>query len=315
MEAHYRTEPDDLVRVLDAPNVRVRALFHDGWVVTVALLAREGGLSERRRDAIYEGQRIRGNLLPDLFASQLRDPEAAAPTGIRILRIATHHEVRSRGLGSRLLATLSEGLTSSDTADWLGVGYGATPELLEFWAGNGYGTVHLSTTRNATSGEYSALMLHPLSPAGEALHDRLAGWLIERIPAVLADALADMEPDIVRAALRSIQAAVELALTDHEWRIVSGAAYGPGLYDVDPRPFRRLALAHLVNRDRGRLPVRQERLLVAKVLQGRQWSAVVDVLDYTSVSECKRDLGAAYAELAERYGGDAVTEERARYEE
>lgn len=315
VEAHYRTEPDDLVRLLDAPNVRVRVLLEDGWVVTVALLASEGGLSEPQREAIYEGQRIRGNLLPDLFASQLRDPDAAAPTGIRILRIATHHAVRSRGLGSRLLSALSEDLSGNGTVDWLGVGYGATPELLEFWAENGYGTVHLSTTRNDTSGEYSALMLQPLTPAGETLHDRLASWLLRRIPAVLADALADMDPDIARAALRSIRADVDVALTDHEWRVVSGAAYGPGLYDVDPRPFRQLALAHLVNRETEPLPQRQEQLLVTKVLQGRPWSAVVDALGYASVSECKRDLGTVYAELADTYGEDVVAEERERYEE
>lgn len=315
IEAHYRTEPDDLVRLLDAPNVRVHALLQDGWVVTVALLAKEGGLGETRREAIYEGQRIRGNLLPDLFASQLRDADAAAATGLRILRIATHHAVRSRGLGSRLLADISAELSRSDAVDWLGVGYGATPELLEFWTENGYGTVHLSTTRNDTSGEYSALMLRPLTPAGETLHDRLAGRLVRRIPAVLGDALADMDPDIVRAALRSIRTDVEVALTDHEWRVVSGAAFGPGLYDVDPRPFRRLALAHFVNRQTEPLPQRHELLLVTKVLQGRPWAAVVDTLDYASVSECKRELGAVYTELAERYGGDVVATERERYEE
>ena len=35
-----------------------------------------------------------------------------------------------------------------DTVDYLGVGYGATPRLVEFWTDCGYRTVHLSTTRN-----------------------------------------------------------------------------------------------------------------------------------------------------------------------
>jgi len=45
--AHYRTEPNDLARLLDAPNLEARALTHDGHVVSVALLAREG--NSRRR--------------------------------------------------------------------------------------------------------------------------------------------------------------------------------------------------------------------------------------------------------------------------
>ncbi|MFW5977771.1 MAG: tRNA(Met) cytidine acetyltransferase TmcA, partial [Halohasta sp.] len=87
--AHYRTEPTDLVRLLDAPNLDVRALEHDGHVVSVAVLAREGGLGADLRAAIYEGQRVRGNMLPDVLTSQLRDEAAAEPVGYRVMRIAT----------------------------------------------------------------------------------------------------------------------------------------------------------------------------------------------------------------------------------
>ncbi|HKL28630.1 MAG TPA: tRNA(Met) cytidine acetyltransferase TmcA, partial [Natrialbaceae archaeon] len=79
--AHYRTEPNDLARLLDAPNVRVRALIHDGHVVSVALLAREGDLPADLRADMYEGGRVRGNMLPDVLTSQLRDEEAGIPVG------------------------------------------------------------------------------------------------------------------------------------------------------------------------------------------------------------------------------------------
>jgi tRNA(Met) cytidine acetyltransferase len=159
--AHYRTEPSDLARLLDAPNVTVRALTYDGHVVSVALLAREGDLPADLRAHMYEGGRVRGNMIPDVLTSQLRDEDAGVPEGLRVLRIATHHAVRSRGFGSRLLAEVREEF--ADAVDWLGTGYGATPELLRFWRANGYSAVHLSTTRNDASGEYSAVMLAPTS--------------------------------------------------------------------------------------------------------------------------------------------------------
>ncbi|MFW5974115.1 MAG: tRNA(Met) cytidine acetyltransferase TmcA, partial [Natrialbaceae archaeon] len=87
--AHYRTEPTDLLRLLDAPNYRIRALCHEGHVVSVALLAREGGLDSDTRASMYEGQRVRGNMLPDVLTSQLRDEAAAEPVGYRVMRIAT----------------------------------------------------------------------------------------------------------------------------------------------------------------------------------------------------------------------------------
>ncbi|MFB6111356.1 MAG: tRNA(Met) cytidine acetyltransferase TmcA [Halobacteriaceae archaeon] len=319
--AHYRTEPNDLARLLDAPNVRVRVLTDDGAVVSVALLAAEGGLSEATRMAMYDGDRVRGNMLPDIFASQLRDPEAARPRGHRVLRIATHQSVRSRGLGSRLLEAIrteaeSDAAGGLAGADWLGVGYGATPELLRFWARNGYRTVHLSTTRNETSGEYSAVMLAPLSAAGDAIQTRLGSWFVERVGAVLGDALVDLDPDVVRAALRATAVRPELALSDRDWRLIAGAGYGPGLYDVDPRPFATLAVYHLT--DPGQqtiLSERQERLLVAKALQAKAWADVADELDYHSRGECMRAVGDAYATLADHYGNEVTAAERARYEE
>ncbi|MCD2204160.1 tRNA(Met) cytidine acetyltransferase TmcA [Halobacterium sp. KA-6] len=309
--AHYRTEPNDLARLLDAPNLAVRALVHDGHVVSVALLAREGGLDADLRAAMYEGERVKGNMLPDVLTSQLRDEDAAIPVGYRVMRIATHHAARSRGLGSRLLGELRAEYEAD--ADWLGVGYGATPELLSFWRANGYSTVHLSTTRNDTSGEYSAVMLDPLSHLGERLHDRHAGWFADRIPDVLADSLRDLDPNVARAALRACDADQSLDLADSSWRVVAGAAHGPGMYSVDPAPFRRLARHHLVAGDANMLAAREKRLLVAKLLQARPWDEVADGLGFHSTSQAMRALGDALRPLVDEYGTTAAREELARF--
>ncbi|WP_226041871.1 tRNA(Met) cytidine acetyltransferase TmcA [Natrinema sp. DC36] len=329
--AHYRTEPNDLARLLDAPNLEARALTHDGRVVSVALLAREGDLPAETRAMMYEGGRVRGNMLPDILTSQLRDEAASEPAGLRIVRIATHHTARSRGLGSRLLERVREEFTESaendgrdrseggdDAAiDWLGTGFGATPGLLEFWRENGYRTVHVSTTRNAASGEYSVLMLAPTSDAGRALRDRHADWFVRRFAALSSDALEDLEPDIARAVLGSVDdAGPPLALTDHEWRVVAGAAYGPGLFDVDPGPFRRLVVRYFVD-DPATVDLtgREERLLVSRVLQGRDAESIAERLEYHSSGQCMRALGDAFRPLVDQYGTDAALEVRERFDD
>ncbi|WP_336025124.1 tRNA(Met) cytidine acetyltransferase TmcA [Halobellus salinisoli] len=332
--AHYRTEPNDLARLLDAPNFRVRVLEHDGRVVSVALLAREGDLDAETRRSVYEGSRIRGHMIPDVLTSQLRDEDAGTPLGYRVVRIATHHAVRTRGLGSTLLSEIRAEFDGD--ADYLGTGYGATPDLLEFWADNGYGTVHLSTTRNESSGEYSAVMLCPLSETGEELRERHARLLRDRIGDVLADQLRDADPDIVRGVLAACPASLTPALSDYEWRVVVGVADGPGQYATAPGAFRRLALTALLGGDAtagvdeadgdadaagdddestAQLSDRQERLLVGKVLQARPQETVADELGYASTRECLRDLGAAYATLLDRYGDNEITAaERARFD-
>jgi tRNA(Met) cytidine acetyltransferase len=322
--AHYRTEPDDLARLLDAPNLRVRALVaesqcpsRDGHVVAVALLAREGGLPDSVREHMYDGGRVRGNMLPDVLTSQLRDEQAGIPEGLRTVRIAVHQAVRSRGLGSHLLAEIRREFRID--YDWLGVGYGATPELLRFWRENGYRAVQLSTTRNDASGEYSALMLDPLSEAGADLHDRHARWFGSRIASMLGDPLRDADPDVVRELLRSVEAPVELDLSAWDWRTVAASAFGPGLYDAAPRPFRRVVRKHFVDPD-GRsasvldlLSAREERLLVRKVLQGHPWQAVAEELGFHSAGQCMRALGDAFEPLVDRYGDEAAEAEKSRY--
>jgi tRNA(Met) cytidine acetyltransferase len=337
--AHYRTEPDDLARLLDAPNLAVRALVRTdedsptdrAHVVGVALLAREGNLPADVREHIYEGGRVRGNMLPDVLTSQLRDERAGESEGMRVMRIATHHAVRSRGLGSRLLAAVREEF--EDELDWLGVGYGATPELLRFWRENGYRTVQLSTTRNDTSGEYSALMLDPLSEAGADLRDRHSRWFASRVASMLADPLRDADPDVIRELLRSVAAPTSLDLSDWDWRTVTSSAYGPGLYDAAPRPFRRVALKYFVDSTEpaeltdpaelteptvetdSALSPRAEHLLVRKVLQGHPWTRVADELGFHSSGQCMRALGDAYEPLVDRYGNEAAEAEKRRYEE
>jgi tRNA(Met) cytidine acetyltransferase len=313
VHAHYRTQPDDLARLLDAPEVSVRALTVDGHPVSAALLAREGGLDERTQRVAYEGDRIKGNLIPDLLTSQLRDPAAATPVGLRVVRIVTHHGVRSSGFGSRLLAELEAefgtGGSPNDrsTVDYLGVSYGATAALLQFWSTNNYRTVHLSTTRNDASGEHSAVMLRALSDAGDNLADRHAAWFARRIADVLAGALDALDPDVVRAALAAADADVPLDLCGFEWRLVASAADGPGLYDTAPGPFRTLALKTLLEGGLGDPDA--ERLLVVGVLQNRGWEETAERLGYVSRRACMRALGDAYRQIVDRYGGEIARAE------
>jgi len=333
VEAHYKTEPTDLVRLLEAPNLRVRALTHEGHVVSVALLAREGGLDSDTRAAMYRGSRVRGNMLPDVLTSQLRDADAAAPVGYRVMRIATHHAARSRGLGSALLSRCHEEFAGA--VDWFGVGYGATPRLLDFWRANGYRTVHLSTTRNAVSGEHSALMLSPCSKVGADLATRHVGWFRDRIGDVLADSLSGLDADVVRGALRAAHSAdhgthLEDDVTDRQWRILAGVAYGPGTYEAAPGVFRALTLAHLMSPTAesssrsgsgelssrsGELSPRQERLAVRKVLQGEPWESIADDLEFVSTSQCMREMGTIARQFCVAFGGDVVADERERYDE
>jgi tRNA(Met) cytidine acetyltransferase len=306
--AHYRTEPNDLARLLDAPNVTVQALCHDGHVVSVALLAREGHLPAELRAEVYEGARIRGNLLPDVLTGQLRDESAGEPVGWRVLRIATHASARSRGLGSLLLDRVRERAYERDF-DWLGVAYGATPDLVSFWDDNGFDTVHISTTRNERSGEHSVIMLDPLSAAGEALHERHTAWFHRRIRGSIRETLSEVDPETVVAACRASDGAPSLELTAWEWRHVAGIPVGNAIFETAPDPVRRLCYRHVAAPQKEVLTPEQQRLLVRKFLQGQTWEQIREAEGFHGRRACTRATGTALEPLVELYGTETALAE------
>jgi len=312
--AHYRTDPSDLLRLLDAPNIAIRVLEYEGHIVSVAVSVREGGLGASLRANMYEGQRVRGNMLPDVLTSQLRDEPAAEPVGYRVMRIATHQAARSRGLGSALLAQCHAEF--AERVDWFGVGFGATPRLVDFWAKNGYRTVHLSITANDRSGEHSALMLRPCSAAGQRLTDRHTTWFRERIGTMLSDVLSELDVGVVRAAIAAAgPPTIDRldSLSDRDWQIIAAVGYGPGTYEAAPHVFRTVAMTYLET-DSAFLSDRQERLLIRKLLQGEPWESLAVGLGYPSTSQCMREMGAIARAICEQWGGEIVTTERQRYE-
>jgi tRNA(Met) cytidine acetyltransferase len=156
-------------------------------------------------------------------------------------------------------------------------------------------------------------MLDPLTTAGRRVHDRHSRWLCQRLPGVLGDALADADPDVVRATLRSVDAIPSLSLSEWEWRVAAGVTAGTAILDTAPRPVARLALQYFVtDRETPTLDATQERLLVTRALQRRPWEAVATALDFETATACKRTLSDAVRPLVDAYGGETARAELER---
>lgn len=297
--AHYRTEPDDLARLLDAPNITIRALTHGGHPVSVALLAEEGRLDETWCDRLYRGESIRGHMIPDLLTTQLRDRHAGRLGGIRYLRITTHQLAQSRGFGSKLLGEIHTEFTS--TVDWIGAGFGMTPDLLRFWHENEYCTVHLGTSRNPRSGEHSAVMMDPLSPAGASLVDRHRRRLLDRVSGQLTDSLRTLDPETVCVALETIGPPVDIDIADWMWEVIQTTPDGPGQIATAPEGFRNLAIASLATGVRTKLTPLQRELLVRRVLQSHEWPDIMHDHPGVTRGDARRTLQGAIAILLDHH--------------
>ena len=163
VDAHYRTSPSDLRDLLDGLNFSVWVAQTPTDVLGVLLIAEEGGLDDAIMAQIYEGKRRpRGHVLPQAIVAQL------GVTGVkshfaRVVRIAVNPLVRRRGVAAQLLDA-AEGHYETKKFDYMGSMFGASAGLIQFWGKLGFLPVRLGYSKQASSGEYSVMVLKPLQP-------------------------------------------------------------------------------------------------------------------------------------------------------
>ncbi|ABW01474.1 tRNA(Met) cytidine acetyltransferase TmcA [Caldivirga maquilingensis] len=278
VQAHYRNEPDDLGMMMDAPHHIVRALtLENGKIVVSMELAEEGGLDDETINNMVLGFKPPGNIIPDRMVKYWKIPEFAKLRGWRIVRIATHPELQDKGLGSTALSML-ENEAKVRGLDWVGVGFGVNAQLLRFWVKNGYLPIHISPERNPVSGEYSVLMIKPISDtAREAVYYANREFRI-RLLSSLSGPYVGLEPDVALMLLTSsepVAQSLELNLTSGQLNRLIAYAWGPMTYENTVDALIELFKAYFMRITRAgfRIPEIMEKGIIAKVFQSKTWSA------------------------------------------
>ena len=282
--AHYRNRPNDILLLADAPHHEAWALMlkNSKKIVNAIQLAREGGLSDKTIKKMLEGYEPRGNIIPDVLTKHFRDDEFAKLRGGRIVRIATHPSVMGRGLGSVALQLLEESLKERNL-DWVGASFGATYELLKFWIKNDFLPVHISPGRNPSTGEYSTIVLYPLS---KKAYEYIKGFrLIFKIKFLdlLHYLYRDIEPNLARLFLisKKYEENKEISIDNVDLKRIHAFCRGKmtfePTYDALLRMTKRyFLLSENVKANIGLSPDEEE-LLIAAILQARSIKKVCEL--------------------------------------
>ncbi len=286
VQAHYRNEPDDLGMMLDAPHHFIRALaLPNGKIVVAVELAEEGGISEDIIDIMTKGLKLPGNIIPDRLVKYWKLTDFAKLRGWRIVRIATHPELQDRGLGSKMLELIEQEAREKGI-DWVGVGFGVHERLLKFWIKNGFMPVHMSPERNPVSGEYSVLLVKPISEEAKRAIEFANREFRIRLINSLHGPYHDLEPDV--AVLLLTDWGMDLCETEEDCkpditqaqlnRLVA-YAYGPMTYEnaVDAIFEVVRKYFYISSNKKPKLPREYEMMLIAKVLQARPWREAAEV--------------------------------------
>nr|WP_169928489.1 GNAT family N-acetyltransferase [Xenorhabdus hominickii] len=170
--AHYRTSPLDLRRLLDGKGMTFlaalsRTSMNKENLVGALWMVNEGGLSQTLAHEIWAGRRRpRGNLVAQSLAAHSGFPVAATLSSQRISRIAVQAQYRRRGIAQYLITQQCQE-ADKRKLDFLSVSFGYTPELWALWKKCGFRLVRIGTYREASSGCYTAMAILPLSEQGK----------------------------------------------------------------------------------------------------------------------------------------------------
>lgn len=289
--AHYQTRPLDLRHLLDGPNIQIQVLRHRGQIAATALIALEGRFTPDLARDIYEGRRRpRGHLLPQTLSAHAGLEEAPLLGWARILRIAVHPAAQGRGLGRLLMGKIQD-QARADHRDLVGVSFGATRDLLRFWAACGLAPVHLGTSRNAASGAQAAVVLGALSATGEALAHRARERFGRRLPVQLSGPCRGLEPDLAATLLAMTAPASPPAGDEPDWRELAAFAFARRPFEASYASLRALTERYLGPALRqGGMSLGQTIPLIALVLQNRDWGEVARLTGVTGRAEVIKGL-------------------------
>lgn len=176
-QAHYRTTPVDLRRILDAQNIVMATASFDNKIMGVILSIQEGGLTAELSQAIWQGiRRPKGNLVAQSLVAHAGVCEAAQLYSLRINRIVVQEGYRRQGIARQLIQQHIE-FAKRQQCDFVSVSFAYSDEIERFWRACGFKVVHVGSHKEASSGCYAAMAIYPLSEAGMILQQRLADKL------------------------------------------------------------------------------------------------------------------------------------------
>ncbi|MFC3094991.1 tRNA(Met) cytidine acetyltransferase [Alteromonas sediminis] len=173
-DAHYKTSPEDTMRILDMPDTLLLVSYFQDKPIAAAVIIVEGGqlLRTLSHDIACGERRLKGHLLPQSMALLLSEPEAATLTCWRINRIAVSPKWQNQGIGSLLLRDI-EGLARQRHIEILGTAFGYTAALSSFWEKARYKPIRLGQKTDAASGEKSTTCIKALSPNRRNIQSKL----------------------------------------------------------------------------------------------------------------------------------------------
>jgi tRNA(Met) cytidine acetyltransferase len=293
--AHYRTRPSDLQMMLDRDDVSVYVMREQGHIVASAWLVKEGELDQKLANAIYAGnRRLKGHLLPQSLLAHAGITIAGDLKYQRIIRIAVHPAIQSRGIGQALIQNISKHARHNKT-DIVGTSFAASKELLAFWDKAGFAPVRLGLHQDDVSGSHAVMMLNACSEKGKKLLAQSQERMQQQWPFLLSTHFKQFDADLL-IALSQLQSPKQAVLSERDKQDIHAFAFANKGFEFSQYSLTLWMQGQICQPEFTQLDIKQQQLCMMMVLQQRDIAEVKKCLVYTG----KKQVISALRETVEK---------------
>ncbi|MAL49415.1 MAG: hypothetical protein CMH20_05295 [Methylophaga sp.] len=238
--AHYRTRPSDLQMLLDRDDMWLVGVFNQQQLVASAWLVAEGPINPRLAAAVFAGERrLNGHLLPQTLLAHSGISIAGEYHYQRIVRIAVHPALQSRGIGQYLVNALVTHLP--ENTDILGCSFAASEALVRFWQNSDYRLMRVGAHSDHISGRHAVILAKPISLAGQQLVELTQQRLSQQWPDLLNSQLSQLEAGLIPLLMQLLPEA-ELPITAADEEEITAFAFQKRHYDACQIAIRKFVL-------------------------------------------------------------------------
>lgn len=293
--AHYRTTPDDLRYMLDAPDLEIWVAKRNKSIYAALMINQEGGLPEKSHQDIWLGsRRLRGHLIPQYLSAQCGFCSAPGLRFKRIIRIAVHPKFQKLGIGTMLVNKVMKSEPADSHLDFFGVSFGYEQPVFNFWKALNFHPVSLGHRKNARSGARSMIMLCPVSDGAKTFLTPVRRRFADETEFTLSRPTSRG-----RNEFESIHSCLDHGVDPgHSYcRLQSDVytfAFGHRQFAHCHRSLSACAMQTLNTDTRHLLTENHLKLLTLRVLQERDWKYCSQALGYTGKKQTLAELRRVY---------------------
>lgn len=301
VDAHYQTRPSDLDRMLSDESLLIFAACYKKRVIATALICQEGNLTSQQCQLIETGNlRLPGQLLPQSLMAYQGITGAGESKFWRVMRITVMSEFQKNKIASQLICHIEQCAVDANV-DLLGASYSLNPEVIRFWYKLRFKCCRLALRKDSSTGNFPGEFIKltdAAKPAGVKCYNASLYRFETSFYYSITASYSDIKPAILLQIIKNQCHQPVRKLLDNILKEITRYTEKARSFEMVEWQLNQLVGLYFSNNNSDQnLSEPKELLLVAKLLQNKSWSNMINEFDFSGKKQIQEAIREAIIKI------------------